>query len=684
MQQSNLMYDPQRAMWPFTPVDIGNPPFTPHYQCENDFYRFLGYCSSILMAELQAQATKNVLRMYTYNMFTRPGNPQDQYSRWQNEDFMMLVAKTMDWVIYCMTVDRRENFPTIEQAIQTLAPQVVAFQVSTAVAENPELQRFIDQETYNEALGRFQQWRQLNDMLKSFRLQRPVFGYGPGFGLTQAPQYTGQVQPSVLSAAVGTGAQQAFGGHVGVSTVSYVNQRLGRGEETPYERMMRESREGASPPQQASQPAPLVQPFNPRKEAPVVMDHQSTPAVAATFDDGSILIPEAQSPKKWRPSEVQPYRQAYDPATQVRMHRIHPDGAVYVEIHEKSPDMDFEKHNLPNIFGKPREGVPYDMAGANAALARGSAEFAERMKWSTEAQKLGDSDEGRNAEAQANKDPVSVIVLNEWKVGLSEVDIMLGTGIRKLQKAAELGHSPDVFRMYGYVAEPIICQKDQSALLADLADSRSYPELAEKMQTALENGADVAVVETIIRRAIVLVNRVLALTLSIPPEDLSLTTDFDVETIHELEIAVGQDYGSVVFAAFRNQQRNHIESIFQSIEDASVEQTLRDDLLDASKFPEGQAPWLGFVFSAYSFTMLDVYSHDLKLNFDKDTGSLLTDENASELIHIIIDLYVRLPRDKTFYRHVFQTLDGVVLEITEGALASQAYMISRSPQLWFS
>lgn len=697
--QPDLPYDPTQPQWPFQQVDMTRAPaFIPPYQCEQEFQGWVGYATNLAMAHLQSAAQRNAPRMFTYNQFTRPGNLYDPNTRWQNFDFLMLVGKIMDHTVLSLVHDRRENFPDPASAIQVISERIVDLMVGVAVTETPALQRYVDQEMFNQAMAQATYWQRLNEQLKNFRMRVQIFGYGPQMQQqfnqqpgSPFPQHQQQFQPgagtvNALGLAVGV-ATQSLGHQVPGHDTSFVHQRVNHEQqESPYARMKREKLEAQQAHQQRAAPVidVLAQPFHPRKEEPVVMDVSYTPAVAQTLDDGSVLIPEALSKHSWKPTEIQPYRPAYRPSSEMRMHRIFPDGTVFVEVHSINENMDYEKHNLPNVFGRKRDNVPYDVARANEALSRGAQEFSERMKWSTEAQRLGETTEGQQAQDKANEEPVSVIVIDEWRVDWSEVNIMLSTGIRKLQKAAELGKSPDVFRMYGYVTEGILCQQDESKLFDELADSRTYAELAEKLKTAVKDGHDLGLIETVTRRAIVLLNRVLSLKLSIPPGDCSLGTDFDPETIYELEGVLNTEYGSQVVAAYRSGQRNSIESIFQSIESPEIEQELRGGVLDTSKFPEGKAPWLGLATCAYSFTMLDMYSHDLDLNLDADTGSQLQQEKAPDLFVILADLFARLPADKTFYRHLFQTLDGVVLEITQGAIGLEAYMVSRSPQLWFS
>ena len=694
MQQNpSLLFDPINAQSQFMQIDINNPPFVPNYQCEPQIQPYGPYCAGVLMIELQAAATRNPLRMYAYNMYSA--------NNWRNDDFLMLFGATMDYVACSLLVDRSEGFREPGEAIQRLAPRMVSLMVANNTQKFPALVNYIDQDTYQDVMRQVKFWQTLNQTLDNFRMRNQVFGYGPNFrpNVSMAPQVQqgaygqqggypppnvgmqlGQGNRMALQAAVGGGAPHVpFSGGLPAPETSYVHQRMNPVEDdNPYARMRRN--------QAAKEPvtdvtAILTPPFNPRTKEPVTMETVSF-VEQIPLDDGSYLIPEAESAHIWRPTEEQPYRPVFHPSKQVRYHRIMPDGTVFVEVHDKQPNMDYTKHNLPNIFGKPREGAAYDIARSTEGFARGAKEFASRMEWTIQASKLGDSDEGREAQAKADETPVSVVVQDEWRADVSEVAIMLSTSVRKLQHAVEVGKSPDVFRHYGYVAEPVLCITDQSDLLRRLGDSRTYLELAEKLNFAAKEN-DLGLVETVGRRAIQMLNRVLSLNLSIPPDQLSLGTDFDADTIRELEDALNTGYGTTVLNAYRANQRNHIESIFQTIEAIEIENGLRDDLVDKSKFAEGKAPWLALLTASYSFTILDMYAQDLDINLDSDTGSLLTEENSMDLYGVMLDLFTRLPQDKTFYRHLFQTNDGVILEVTKGDIGQDAFIISRSPTLWF-
>ena len=408
----------------------------------------------------------------------------------------------------------------------------------------------------------------------------------------------------------------------------------------------------------------------------------ATPQVTE-LEDGSILIPEAMSTYVWAPTEEQPARPVYHPSTQERFHRVMRDGTVFIEVHDKI-NMDFEEHNLPHsIFGKPREGVAYDIARANQAFGRGAKEFAERMDWTIKANHLGETEEGQQAREKADQDPVSVVdIADDWICEVSEVSLMVDTGVSRAEHAARTQKAPDVFRRYAFISEPVICETDQSDLLRRLSDSRSWLELAGKIEAALKEN-DIGFVEAVTRRAIVTLNRVLALHMSIPPEMLSLGTDFDVATIQELESALEEMLSPVFVSAYKKHQRHHILSMFQPITDSEVEKKLRETFVDPAKFPEGKAPWIGFLTSCMTFTTLDLYARDLDLELDPDTGSLLTKENSGDLHTVVMDLYARLPKDRTFAKHLFQTNDGVLLEVVEGDLVADAYILARVPQVWF-
>lgn len=415
-------------------------------------------------------------------------------------------------------------------------------------------------------------------------------------------------------------------------------------------------------------------------------NQQHQPTAYESFNDGSQLLSEADGMHLWKPSDTQPYRPAYHPSTQMRLVRVMPDGTAFIEVHEKE-NMQYDEHNLPNeltsTFGKKREGVQYDVARASSAFAKGAEEFADRMKWSVQASKLGDSDEGRQAKERAEEPTAVVVTYDAWFNETSEVATMAHTGAARVKKAAEMAEAPDVFRAFSYISEPVICEKDQSELLKRLADSRTWLELAGKVEEALKDG-DVGLIEAVSRRAIITLNRVLALSLSIPPDVVSLANDgFDSETIRELEEYLAQNFSPVFLNAYKREQRNHIDSMFQTIDSPEADAELRRGFVDPSQFPEGKAPYLALLTSCMSFTTLDIYAHDLDLEIDGDTGSLLTEENSGDVYRVIAGLFESLPKEYTFAKHLFQTNDGILLEVVKGDLVDGAYLLSRVHQVWF-
>lgn len=694
--QPSLPFDPTRPTQPPMQIDVNNPPFTPDYRCEEGLMPFRQYFAGLLIMEIQNGLNRqNPLRIFAFNLFSANG--------WRNEDFSFIFGKACDYI--ALSLLNREFRSPDEAAIQ-LIPRFMKMIVAENTNLFPELVRYIDQEQWGAVQQQCAMWARVRGAIDLFRSRNPIWGYGQQQQMSPHMQrpYVDPRQPMMdpraqyrsLAAHQLGAAAGGMGGAMPMASggmPSHIDPRLlgtGLGEpvvaarrDNPYARMMAQEQEAEA--KQATQALETLRPpFNVRtpKEEPTMQQSNVTPQVSE-LEDGSILIPEATSTYHWQPTEEQPARPAYHPSTQERFHRVMPDGTVYIEVHDKV-NMDFEEHNLPHsIFGKAREGVTYDIARANQAFGRGAQEFANRMDWTIKARQLGDTDEGRQAQEKANEEPASVITVeDDWLCEVSEVSLMVTTGISRAEYAAKAQKSPDVFRRYAFVSEPVICETDQSDFLRRLADSRSWLELAGKIEAGLKEN-DIGFVEAVTRRAIVTLNRVLALHMSVPPEMISLGTDFDVATIQELESALEGMFSSVFVSAYKKHQRKHILSMFQSIGDGEIEKNLRDSFIDPSKFPEGKAPWLGLLTSCMSFTTLDMYARDLDLELDPETGSLLTKENSGDLHTVMADLFARMPKDRTFAKHLLQTNDGVLLEVVEGDLVPDAYMLARVAQVWF-
>lgn len=668
--QNPLPYDPSRVTQPMYEIDPNRPPYVPPYQCEPWLMQQFGaYCAGLLMQELQMNATQGKpLRIFTFNQYAQNG--------FRNGDFDDLFAATMDAVAAAAHTRDFGNVPP-DEIIRQMVPEMVAMAAAANVQEFRALREWLDERQLYDIGQTLQTMQRVTAIRRQFRERNPVFGYGPV--QQQQPAPGGYARPGGVMSQL----SQALGGH------QESNTPIHRGgaartwtpvddEDNPYARMKRESQ-----PKRVTQTDDvLAQPFSPRNEEPMTPTNEMNQVPIEA--DGSFLVLEDLSRRTWAPSARQPYRPVYHPSHQVRMHRVYPDGSVVVEVHEKDPNMDYEKHNIASVFGRPREGADYDTARANSAFARGAQEFAERSSWVVQSQQLGDTEEGRAAAEKAAQDP-NIIVSNEdeWLVALSEVEMMLACSQRQMKWVMEKGEVPDVFRICGFVSEPVICVADQSDFLRRAMDSRTYLELAEKL-TAGVSESEIELVEAIIRRAIKLVNRVLALYLSIPPTDLSLGLDFDKPTILELESVLEEQYGPIVFNAYRANQRKHIASIFQTIDPAEEEQ-FRSDLVDFKDVPEDKRPWVALLTTRNTYSTLAVYAHDLDINFDADTGSLIQQEGSEmqkALYQVVMDLFVRLPK-KPFYRHILKTIDGVLLEVVEGDIGDGAYLISRAPQVWY-
>lgn len=689
-QPSSLPFDPTRITQPVMQINVNAPPFVPNYQCEDWAMPFRSYVAGCLMAEIQGGATRHppsYLRIFAFNMFAQ--------NNWNNEDFIGLFGKTMDWLILNVVY---RAFPSIEEAVAG----ALSTWVSMIVAENTlifrDLYGYIDQSQAAAVQASLANMVSARDKITAFRARNPVWGYGNQqqmqrpYGVPQQPM----MDPRAMYRQA-AGQQFGFpgagvGGPVATIPAPGIDPRL-TGSSSPsasssnagdqYSRMLAEDRAK----QQPAAVDVLAPPFNPRtpKEQPTMMQPQIDHPVTE-LNDGSKLLSEEDGMQYWVPSDIQPHRPAYRPSSQLRLVRLMPDGAAFIEIHEKS-DMEFAEHNLPNelssVFGKPRDGVQYDVARANKAFAKGAEEMADRMKWSIQAERLGDTEEGHQAKERAEEPTTVVYTDDSWFNETSEVSTMVLTAAARVRHAAESGVAPDVYRRFSYVTEPVICVEDQSELLNRFADSRSWLELAGKIEDALRSTKDVALVEAVTRRAIIAINRTLALSLSIPPSNLSLNPDgLDVETVKALEEILGQQYPTA-YEAWKREQCNHVEAIFQKIMPEEGATELRQIYVDPKKYPEGKAPYLALLTSCMSFTTLDIYVHDLDIEIDADTGSLLTKENSGDLLTVVDALFKSLPKEVIFEKHIFQTNDGALLEITKGDTGQDAYLLSRVQHLWF-
>lgn len=664
-----LPFDPSRVSLPMIDIDPNRPPYVPPYQCEPWLIQQFGpYCAGMLMQDLQSNAhSGRALRIFTFNQYGQNG--------FRNPDFDELFAAAMDAVAAGMYM---RSYPTADEGIRQVVPDIVTMAAAKNVQEFPALQGWLDQSqlySINQALDNA---RRVVEGRRAFRTQFPVFGYGPQQQQQQIPGGQGYNPGGRVMSQL----HQALGGHQAAQIPAPRNNAGGQGwqadveDDNPYARMRR----AAQARDMGKVEDVLTQPFTPRNDPP--MNATSDPQQVPIESDGSFLIPEALSDRQWKPSERQAYRPIYHPSRQVRYHRVWPDGIVTVEVHDKDPNMDYDKHNLASVFGRPREGADYDLSRANTAFARGAEEFANRTQWTIQSHSLGDTDEGRAAAEKANAEP-SVLITNEdeWLVALSEVEMMLACSQRQMKYVIEKNDVPDVFRINGFIAEPVICLFDQSDFLRRIADSRTYLELAEKLAAGVTE-SEIELVEAVTRRAVKMLNRVLALYLSVPPRDLALGTDFDKPTILELEKILEETYGPVIFNAYRSNQRKHIASIFQPIDAAEEEQRFRNDLLNLDEFPEDKRPWVALLVTRNTYSTVAVYAHDLDINLDSDTGSIILSDQTPDLYQVVMDLFARLPK-KPFYRHLFKTIDGVLLEIVEGDIGDGAYLISRSPAVWY-
>jgi hypothetical protein len=676
--QQNLPFDPQNPMYPWFRVSPTEPPFVPNVQlAEQWMYQYVPWVTGMLATEIQTNATLNPLRMFMFNASAA--------NAWQNDDFVGLVVTTLNFVGMMMA---RRQYVNPDQGINTAVPYIVSLAVAANVRDFPGLQGYIDQQTYrdvNDSIMEFDAIRRdLQHYLGGYHQQTAAAQpYDPRFGVdnrgggqqTYRPIYGQQQQGGAVSRGIvgsstgsgrfGSSQRQAPQGNPARPNLPH--------KPSVYSRFAKDN--------QSSQPFSIEQPFEARTEMPQQVETQQPTTLKEA--DGSILVKELESSYTWKPSAKQNYRPVYHPLTQERYHRVFDDGTVLVEVRDRDPiDMEFDKHQVPG-FGHRRDGVGYDHAKALEKMSRAAVavDVASGIVKQAEALAASDqSEEANTVRSRLAKGEDHAVVEPARLTDVSERILWLNAGVNRMARAAVADKPLDLHRTYAYLADPVICQQNVSDFIKRLGESRTYIELAEKLNGAVGE-VELRVLEMINKRLIQMVNRVCSLYLSLPDGDAHISDSFDSDTLRDQEKYIHEQYGPVIAQAFKLQQRRHIQSVFFDLPD-NIKTELSDALFGNVEFKDGTKPSIGFLTSQYSFTFVDVLAAELDIDFDQDTTSLIEAGNNQALYQIARQLFVSTENELPFYRHLIQTNDGEILELVKGDVGKDAYLLCKNPELW--
>jgi hypothetical protein len=686
LQGGQLPADPYNAeRQPLQGISIGNPPFVPQFNAPGFMGDLIPVIAGAIATDIQENALRTPARMFTYNLVSR--------NAFQNEIFAGLVIGVTDWV--CLALADRK-FQNPEQAAQALVPKMVEMFVAIQILQYQELQKDCPPQAQQtvENLGRI--WTELQNEIPQFKasnvyaqMMQGGFGGGNvGGGWVQQQQGNRWGGGGQAGGQWGGGGGQNQGGRWGSgnqgggwqgnrqaprqftgmnagNTGLFTGGGGGTAEGSSSDRFNTDrfaSRGDAAQQQHKPDPNSSWVPKNAPSEKVDKMTVAATAPVQQVETKPVQNEPEHidTTKLKWRPSLSQPYALAYNPRTQLMYLQQQADGTVLQLVKERTEiPMDREKHRLPTTFGSAPKNV--DTSKSAESLQRVKAGVKELTAV------VGDGEAGE----EPPKRPLVQVIEDAWVLETSETLAWL-QGTLKCMATVKDSQVPDVFRVRAQVAEPFVAAVDERGAIQSFAEAKSYSELRE-MMLSVEGAMSAALYQAVNLRMTDVINRVLGQSLSIP--DIRITSF--VDDAEDVGPAIEQYYGDAFSNAFLGNQVKNIRAAFAEFVTEEEEVLLTENLLMDREYSKDKGPKITYLVANFTLTYLNVSAIELELELDPaDKIASMITSDLPELYELARSIF-EATEGENFHRHLIRTADDHLLEVTQGLIGQDVYLIRK-------
>jgi hypothetical protein len=688
LQGGQLPADPYNAERPpLQGLALNNPPCVPQFQSPGFMQELVSVIAAAIALDVTDNAPKHPPRMFVYNLVSR--------NNFQNDIFAGLVMGVVDWV--CLGLASRK-FNNPEQAAQQMVPKMVEMFIAVQILQYQELQRDCPPQMQGtvENLGRM--WNELQQEIPAFKgsneyaaMMNGQFGNQGGWGGGNQQGGWGQQQNTRWGNSnqgggswgggnnqggrwgSGGGNQQGgwqgsrqaprqFTGMNAGSTGLFTSGGAPADEGSRTDRFNTERFESKQT-QHKPDPNSSWVPKNGPSEKVEKMPTASAAQQVETAKPVENAPEHVDSTKlKWRPSLSQPYSLAYKPATQLMYLQKKPDGAVIQLVQERTESpMDREKHRLPTSFGPVPKNV--DTTKSAESLKRVKAGVKELTA------QVGDGEAGE----EPPKRPLVQVIEDAWTLETSESLAWL-QGTLKCMAAVKDSKVPDVFRIRAQVAEPFVAATDERGAIESFAEAKSYSELRE-MLLSVQGAMSVPLFNAVNERMTGVINRVLGQTLSIP--DIRITSFLD--DAEEVAPAIEKYYGDAFSNAFLGNQVKNIRAAFASFAQEEDEVLLTDNLLMDREYSQDKGPKITYLVSNLTLTYLNVSAIELEVELDPaDKVASMITSDLPELYDLARSIFEATSAEgDNFYRHLIRTADDHILEVTQGLIGQDVYLLRK-------
>jgi hypothetical protein len=393
-------------------------------------------------------------------------------------------------------------------------------------------------------------------------------------------------------------------------------------------------------------------------------------------EDTDYTYVEENAFNPWVPHDGQWYRPLYQPSRQQRLLKVYKDGRpsdleVLDRLPEDIPNMDYAQHILNTPSGR-RERLDAD---ADRALAA-----QEKIKAATDAYYQGVAEVVANPSVVLDN-PITSFDLNLiTEVEGAESTVWMIGNVKRAMREKESGQSIDICVSNALLYEAVYCRNETDIqFLKSLYKQRNFEELYNLLKVCLGT-VDKGIWEMVNRRATIMLNQTLVLTMSLNEDVIS--PDFYA---NYPAIATGMaQTPETVRIAWQKVQVHQLGAFFH---EASEEDLKRNTDSVCYFLPDEKEAYLEatrYLASVCTFTQLSIDAADLDIALEAHEVAQVTETTTPVLYKVaqaIFDATEPLGQKKAIH-HLVRTEDGVVYQFTHGALVEGSLLISKRQHIW--
>lgn len=687
-------------------------PFVPNIPCEPQQQQLLLLAAGYYRKALQDSAGKNAARIFSYNL--------NSLNQFQNDTYAQNVFGVLEYA-ECLIMTQGQP---PEQAVANAAQELAGIMTAVYVQQYPELAHITfqqnpqGQQDVQRLLGTWQQIQgavQNYKMMKQQQVQQQQF-QPQGFG--QMPQRQmgnfNTIQPmgGVVQQPYGMHAQPTFGIH-GAQRVNHGAMAAATPQVAPQSRMAptatvtttrgglqpRKPRSGIveefgedaqgqavverNPQYKGYHSAPDALAGKVARNTPIAQAHVPAPAPAPTqapveqqythitdtgigivqkdplrpydeivLDNGVVLRPALTSEWTRTFSLARPYAELYNPRTHVKFHARTPSGEVYEVIQEMKEAMEYINHEIIN---RPRLA---EQLAADGPKVGSHWELVERMENLPEVPTEGEATDVLTV----STDPLifpDVLRAHSF----AEAEILFHAYMA--ERGMDLVPKQPTEYYYNLVA-PIFTQTPHLPFLRRLSNCTSLTQLADTLKEQLANTNSTYWLE-VNRRVASHLNRVLEINMQLVGWGI---TNF-AEGYADLCKMLTTDYSDRLVEILERHARSIIQGALGALSGDSLSEYFDRFPTKAGVDYSGLLTGTLVMSESVSVTTVPWTLSE----FDADLTEAPALVKASTMPEFQAALAALVARTPNFSHRYLLTSDREVVEVSEGYLDSNAYLV---------